>query len=95
MRSDVPKVLHDLCGLPMGLWPVRAALGMPAALAAQTKLAASPPAGGPPRDEALRDEVMSAAAGCIRVSGDRPWLDCYYAAAAPMMPAMTGPRIST
>src|SRR5262249_8355331 len=26
MRSDVPKVLHDLCGLPMGLWPVRAAL---------------------------------------------------------------------
>lgn len=26
MRSAVPKVLHDLCGLPMGLWPVRAAL---------------------------------------------------------------------
>jgi bifunctional UDP-N-acetylglucosamine pyrophosphorylase / glucosamine-1-phosphate N-acetyltransferase len=26
MRSDVPKVLHELCGLPMGLWPVRAAL---------------------------------------------------------------------
>ncbi len=26
MRSDVPKVLHDLCGLPMGVWPVRAAL---------------------------------------------------------------------
>jgi bifunctional UDP-N-acetylglucosamine pyrophosphorylase/glucosamine-1-phosphate N-acetyltransferase len=26
MRSDTPKVLHDLCGLPMVLWPVRAAL---------------------------------------------------------------------
>jgi bifunctional UDP-N-acetylglucosamine pyrophosphorylase/glucosamine-1-phosphate N-acetyltransferase len=26
MRSDVPKVLHDLCGRPMGLWPVMAAL---------------------------------------------------------------------
>jgi bifunctional UDP-N-acetylglucosamine pyrophosphorylase/glucosamine-1-phosphate N-acetyltransferase len=25
MRSSVPKVLHDLCGLPMVLWPVRAA----------------------------------------------------------------------
>jgi bifunctional UDP-N-acetylglucosamine pyrophosphorylase/glucosamine-1-phosphate N-acetyltransferase len=27
MRSDTPKVLHDLCGVPMVLWPVRAALG--------------------------------------------------------------------
>jgi bifunctional UDP-N-acetylglucosamine pyrophosphorylase / glucosamine-1-phosphate N-acetyltransferase len=26
MRSGTPKVLHDLCGLPMVLWPVRAAL---------------------------------------------------------------------
>jgi bifunctional UDP-N-acetylglucosamine pyrophosphorylase / glucosamine-1-phosphate N-acetyltransferase len=26
MRSAVPKVLHDLCGIPMVLWPVRAAL---------------------------------------------------------------------
>lgn len=26
MRSAVPKVLHDLCGVPMVLWPVRAAL---------------------------------------------------------------------
>ena len=64
--------------------PVRAALGMPPALAAQLKLAASPPAGGQPREVGVRDEVMSAAAGCIRVPGDRPWLDCYYAAAQPM-----------
>jgi bifunctional UDP-N-acetylglucosamine pyrophosphorylase / glucosamine-1-phosphate N-acetyltransferase len=26
MRSDTPKVLHELCGRPMGLWPVAAAL---------------------------------------------------------------------
>jgi bifunctional UDP-N-acetylglucosamine pyrophosphorylase/glucosamine-1-phosphate N-acetyltransferase len=26
MRSHTPKVLHDLCGIPMVLWPVRAAL---------------------------------------------------------------------
>src|SRR4051812_6298720 len=26
MRSDTPKVLHDLCGRPMVLWPVAAAL---------------------------------------------------------------------
>jgi bifunctional UDP-N-acetylglucosamine pyrophosphorylase/glucosamine-1-phosphate N-acetyltransferase len=26
MKSKTPKVLHDLLGLPMGLWPVRAAL---------------------------------------------------------------------
>jgi hypothetical protein len=64
--------------------PVRAELGMPPALAAQIKLASSPPSGGAPRDEAARDDVMSAAAGCIRVTSDRPWLDCYYAAAAPM-----------
>jgi hypothetical protein len=64
--------------------PARAALRMPPALAAQIKLAASPPAGGAVRDEAVRDDVMSGAAACIRVPGERPWLDCYYAAAQPM-----------
>jgi hypothetical protein len=64
--------------------PVRAALGMPPALPAQVKLAAVPPAGGVPRDEAARDDVMTGAAGCNRVAGDRPWLDCYYGAAAPL-----------
>jgi hypothetical protein len=64
--------------------PARAALGMPAALQAQVKLAVSPPAGGVMQDEAVRDDVMTGAAGCIRVAGDRPWLDCYYAAAQPM-----------
>ena len=31
MRSATPKVLHDLCGIPMVLWPVRAALAAGAA----------------------------------------------------------------
>jgi plasmid stabilization system protein ParE len=64
--------------------PVRAALGLSPALSTQLKLAASPPAGGQPRDESVRDEVMSGATGCIRIVSDRPWLDCYYAAASPM-----------
>lgn len=79
--------------------PVRASLGMPAALGAQVKLAMSPPAGGVPRDEAVRDDVMAGAAACNRVAGDRPWLDCYYAAAMPMrsqlglsVPAQIPPR---
>jgi len=64
--------------------PVRAALGLGSALPAQIALAAAPPAGGPPRDEAVRNEVVSAAAGCMRVADNRPWLDCYYSAATPM-----------
>ncbi len=31
MRSKMPKVLHELCGRPMVLWPVHAALGAGAA----------------------------------------------------------------
>src|SRR5678815_4010490 len=54
--------------------PVRAALGLAPALAAQVQLAQSPPpGGGAPRDEAVRDEVVSAAAACMRLPGDRPW----------------------
>jgi len=64
--------------------PVRAGLGLGSALPAQIALAASPPSGGPPRDEAVRAEVVSAAANCMRLSDERPWLDCFYAAATPM-----------
>jgi hypothetical protein len=81
--------------------PVRAALGMPPALAGQVKLALSPPAGGAPRDEAVRDDVMAGAAACNRVAGDRPWLNCYYAAAMPMrsqlglsVPAQAAPKFT-
>src|SRR4051812_46454911 len=64
--------------------PMRTALGLPPVLAAQLQLAAAPPAGGAPRDEAVRDQVVTAAAACMRQTADRPWLDCYYAAAIPM-----------
>jgi hypothetical protein len=64
--------------------PVRAGLGLAPALAAQIRLAGSPPSGGPPQDEAIRDQVIAVAAGCMREAADRPWLDCYYAAAMPM-----------
>jgi hypothetical protein len=64
--------------------PVRAALKLAPALAAQVQLAQSPPGGGVPRDEAVRDDVMSGAAACIRAPNERAWLDCYYAAATPM-----------
>jgi|GEM_PF-317325 len=64
--------------------PVRAGLGLAPALAAQVKLAASPPAGGAPTLVAVRDEVMARAAGCMRVAAERAWLDCYYDSAVPM-----------
>jgi hypothetical protein len=64
--------------------PMRAALGLVPALAAQVQLATSPPAGGQPRDEAVRAEVVSGSAACMREAADRTWLDCYYAAAMPM-----------
>jgi len=64
--------------------PVRAALGMGSALPAQIALAASPPSGGQPRDEAVRSEVVASAAACMRLPDDRPWLECYYSAATPM-----------
>ena len=64
--------------------PVRAGLGLGSALPAQIALAASPPSGGAPRDEAVRAEVVSAAANCMRLTEERPWLDCFYAAATPM-----------
>jgi len=64
--------------------PVRAGLGLGSALPGQIALAASPPSGGAPRDEAVRAEVVSAAANCMRLTEERPWLDCFYAAATPM-----------
>jgi bifunctional UDP-N-acetylglucosamine pyrophosphorylase/glucosamine-1-phosphate N-acetyltransferase len=42
MRSATPKVLHSVCGLPMVLWPVRAAL----AAGAGTVIVVGSPGGG-------------------------------------------------
>jgi hypothetical protein len=64
--------------------PMRAALGLAPALAGQISLATSPPSGGVPRDEAVRNQVVTGATGCMREPADRQWLDCYYASAMPM-----------
>jgi hypothetical protein len=65
--------------------PMRAALGLKPAPAAQINLARSPSSGsGQPGDIGVRDAVMSAAASCTNVEDDRQWLDCYYAAAQSM-----------
>jgi len=43
-----------------------------------------PPAGAVPAgEEIVRDRVMASASACT-LAGDRPWLECYYAAAQPM-----------
>lgn len=67
--------------------PVRAALGMPPAPAAQIKLAAAPPA-GTPRDSQMRNDIISTAVRCNNFSGDREWLTCFYAAAQPARVAL-------
>lgn len=64
--------------------PVRAALGMPPAPAAQLKLTSAPPAGAvSPRDSQMRNDILSTSVRCNNFSGDREWLNCFYAAAQP------------
>jgi len=64
--------------------PVRAALGLQPAPAAQVALALSPPVGSGPQATATRDMVLSGASRCGQLNDDRQWLNCYYAAAQPM-----------
>jgi len=78
--------------------PVRAALGMPPAPPAQVALSDAPPLAGQPADIGARDAVMAQAARCADVPGDRPWLDCFYAASNPVrgvlaLPLMAAPAI--
>ena len=61
--------------------PMRAALGLPPVLPAQAQLARNPPAGSQSGDQGPRYQATSAALGCNTIAQDRPWLDCYYAAA--------------
>lgn len=63
--------------------PQRAALGLAPAPPAQLALVTNPPAPGVPQDFAARDAVIAAASRCGSVVAERPWLDCYYAAANP------------
>jgi hypothetical protein len=64
--------------------PLRVALGLRPASAAQIALAQSPPAGSAPQAADIRESVLSDATRCGELDGDRKWLDCYYAAAQPM-----------
>ena len=64
--------------------PVRAALRLPPAPAAQVQLVQAPPAAGVPQDVVARDTVMAGAGRCSAVADERAWLDCYYAAANPV-----------
>lgn len=64
--------------------PVRAALGIAPAPAAQVRLTVAPPAGNPaPGDTAVRDAVLVDAVRCGGQADERQWLTCYYAAAEP------------
>jgi hypothetical protein len=77
--------------------PARSALGLPPAPQAQVQLSLSPPAGNAsPRIAQVRDAVMATTLRCYASETDRAWLDCYYAAAAPMRSELgltPGPQI--
>jgi hypothetical protein len=73
--------------------PVRAALGMPAASAAQVRLSEALSSPGQPADIPLRDAAMTEAARCAGVSEDRLWLDCFYAASNPVRAVLALPPL--
>jgi hypothetical protein len=68
--------------------PVRAQLGLAPALAAQLRLASSPPAGGAIANAEVRNLVLAGASRCYPIADERQWLDCYYGSAAPMRAAL-------
>jgi bifunctional UDP-N-acetylglucosamine pyrophosphorylase/glucosamine-1-phosphate N-acetyltransferase len=87
MRSETPKVLHELCGLPMGLWPVRAALRAGAArvvvvdsparplaavLPEGVELVVQPQANGTGGAVIAAREAIDAGAPVVVLSGDVP-----------------------
>jgi hypothetical protein len=73
---------------------VRARLGLLPAPENQTRLAASPPEGGKPQDQPIRDQIMAAAVGCNDFADDREWLNCYYGASQPIRASMGLPPIA-
>jgi hypothetical protein len=64
--------------------PQRLALGMIPASPAQVRLAQNPPAGAPTGDPGPRYQTTSEALRCNSIADERQWLNCYYAAAAPV-----------
>jgi hypothetical protein len=79
--------------------PARSALGLPPAPQTQIQLSLSPPpSNAGPRIAQIREEVMAAALRCYAGESDRAWLDCYYAAAAPMRNELgltPGPQVAS
>jgi bifunctional UDP-N-acetylglucosamine pyrophosphorylase/glucosamine-1-phosphate N-acetyltransferase len=87
MRSNVPKVLHELCGRPMGLWPVVAALEAGAGkvvvvdsparplaevLPADVELVVQPVSNGTGGAVAAAAEAIDPGAPVVVLSGDVP-----------------------
>jgi bifunctional UDP-N-acetylglucosamine pyrophosphorylase/glucosamine-1-phosphate N-acetyltransferase len=87
MRSATPKVLHDLCGRPMGLWPVVAALAAGAGkvvvvdsparplaevLPAGVELVVQPQSNGTGGAVAAAAEAIDPGAPVVVLSGDVP-----------------------
>ena len=64
--------------------PLRVQLGIVPAPQSQVRLAQNPPAGAPTGDLGPRYQATAAALRCNDLSEDRPWLNCYYAAAGPV-----------
>jgi hypothetical protein len=65
--------------------PVRAGLGLKAALPGQIQLAQTPSmVSSQLQPSAIRSQVISEAGRCYDQGEDRDWLECYYRAALPM-----------
>jgi len=90
MRSATPKVLHDLCGIPMVMWPVRAALttganrvvvvdsparALAEVLPEEVELAVQPQSDGTGGAVRAAAEHIDPAAPVVILSGDVPLVD--------------------
>src|ERR1700704_1490574 len=72
MRSSTPKVLHELCGIPMVLWPVRAALAASPARVVVVDSPARAPGGGLPEGVELVGQTQAdGTGGAVRAAADR------------------------
>ncbi len=71
MRSSTPKVLHELCGIPMVLWPVRAALAADAGRVVVVDSSARALAGVLPEGVELAVQAQAdGTGGAVRAAAD-------------------------
>jgi bifunctional UDP-N-acetylglucosamine pyrophosphorylase / glucosamine-1-phosphate N-acetyltransferase len=75
MRSSTPKILHELCGIPMVLWPVRAALEVVPAHPGRVVVVDSPARALdgvlPEGVELVVQEQPNGTGGAVRAAADR------------------------